>query len=171
MPPAPEPRPSSFLAGIEMLTALVADHHRMRLYYRSFRRRLVSGDLAGAEAVVDAAINLLSTHGRIERELLYPAARRALAASTLISEFEREADKVEDLLNAVCFVGPDDEGYIARVEQMCLTAMRHALDEEARLFPLLVTAPVAWEALAAEVRRCRAAPAGEGGDAPQDHLT
>jgi hypothetical protein len=139
----------------QLLAALLQEHRQLRRHYRDFERSMRAADLSSAENVVNAVIDLLAVHGALERELLYPAARRALTATTLCELLEGQNQAIDALLNAMCFLGPRDEAYAQRFEQLCLQAMRHGLDEETHLFPLLAASALPWRELADAVQQRR----------------
>jgi len=131
----------------ELLGTLIEDRLQLQRYYRDFERSMRAADLSSAELIVNGAIDLLVERCAIDHELLYPAARQALPAPPAFDELEAATEMLDSLLNAACLIGPRDDAYAERFEQLCLLAMHHALDQEHRLFPLLADAPVPWPEL------------------------
>ena len=107
----------------------------------------------------------LTVHATLEEELLYPAARGAIADENLIDEAEVEHETVHALIDQLKSMGPDDEKYAARFTVLCEYVTHHVKEEEGEMFPQLERTRLDWQALAAEMRERRSELSGNGGDA------
>lgn len=145
----------TLLAMRQLLSSLVEDHRRLRRGYATYMRCMCAGELEAAGTVVVAMVDLLTVHGALERDLLYPAAREALPTSDVCDALLNDNAVVEALIDAVCEADPGSTAHAVRFERLCLRALKHGDEEEARLIPRLVEAPLPWQRLAEGVRlRC-----------------
>lgn len=154
--PSIGPVPAGTLLAMRQLLSSLAEHHRqLRCSYETYSYCMCAGDLEAAGTVVAATIDLLTVHGALERDLLYPAAREALPMSAVCDELVNDNAVIEALIDTVCEADPGSVAHAVRFERLCLRAMKHGRDEEARLIPRLLEASQPWQRLAEGVRlRC-----------------
>jgi len=153
--PSRTSRRSASTARTEVLDALKDDHRRVKKAYRQFQKLDTEHDTEECETLVREVLEELTVHASLEEELLYPAARAAIADEHLIDEAEVEHETLHALIDQLRAMSPDDEKYAARFTVLCEYVLHHVKEEEGELFPLLERARLDWLGLAAEMERRR----------------
>jgi hemerythrin superfamily protein len=147
----------------QILGELKDDHKRVRKAYRDFQKLDPSEDAQACEELVTQVLDELTLHASIEEELLYPAAREAIADEHLVDEAEVEHEAMHSLIDQLRQMGPDDEKYAARFTVLCEYTLHHVKEEEGQMFPQLEKARLDWDSLAADIRERRAELSGAAG--------
>jgi hemerythrin superfamily protein len=135
-------------ARSKVLNQLKDDHKRVKKVYRDFQKLDLHQQPEAREALVLQVLEELTVHATLEEELLYPAARDAIADGSLIDEAEVEHESVHALIAQLRSMSPDDEKYAARFTVMCEYVMHHVTEEESEMFPQLEGSRLDWESLA-----------------------
>ena len=143
-------------ARTEVLDQLKEDHKRVKKAYREFTKLDLDEDPGRCEALVRQVLAELELHAALEEELLYPAARDAMAQPDLIDEAEVEHESAHALMNQLKSMDAQDEKFAARFTVLCEYVMHHVKEEESELFPQLENARIDWEILAREMSARRA---------------
>ena len=159
----------------ELLGQLKDDHQRVKKAYAKFRKLDANEDAAQRRELVSRVLDELSLHTQLEEELLYPAARDAIAEPALIDEAEVEHEMLRVLMDQLRTRPSDDADDAdtadrdARFTVLCEYTLHHAKEEEREMFPQLVKAKLDWPALLSEFveRRSTLSPvfSGDGQDA------
>lgn len=154
-------------ARSQVIQQLKDDHKRVRKAYRDFQKLDRDEDGPACEAIVQQVLQELSVHAALEEELLYPAARTAIADEDLIDEAEVEHESMHGFIDQLRHMRADDERYAARFTVLCEYVLHHVKEEEGEIFPQLERSRLDWESLAAEMdeRRQELAPVEERGSA------
>ena len=91
--------------------------------------------------IAERICSMLTVHAQIEEEILYPAAKEALAEdeeeADLVPEAEVEHASAKDLLAKIDGMTPDDESFKATVKVLGEYVKHHVKEEENELFPAL----------------------------------
>lgn len=150
-------------ARTQILAQLKQDHLRVKKAYRDFQKLDIDEEPQACQALVLQALLDLTVHAKLEEELLYPAARSALADESLVDEAEVEHESVHALIEQLNAMDPDDAKYAARFTVLCEYVIHHVKEEEGQMFPQLESARLDWEALAVAMdqRREELTPAGQ----------
>ena len=143
-------------ARTEILDQLKEDHKRVKKAYREFTKLDLDEDPGRCEALVRQVLAELELHAALEEELLYPAARDAMAQPDLIDEAEVEHESAHALMDQLKSMDAQDEKFAARFTVLCEYVMHHVKEEESELFPQLEDARIDWEILAREMSARRA---------------
>ena len=143
-------------ARTEILAQLKDDHKRVRKAYKDFQKLDLHEDREACEAIVQQVLQELTVHATLEEELLYPAARGAIADEDLVDEAEVEHGSVHALIQQLEGMTADDDKYAARFTVLCEYVLHHVKEEEGQMFPQLESARLDWEVLAAEMTERRA---------------
>ena len=143
-------------ARTEVLDQLKDDHKRVKKAYREFTKLDLDQDPGRCEALVRQVLAELSVHAALEEELLYPAARDAIAEPDLIDEAEVEHESAHALMVQLKSMDAQDEKFAARFTVLCEYVMHHVKEEESELFPQLENARIDWESLARQMSQRRA---------------
>lgn len=151
----------------QILGDLKEDHKRVKKAYRDFQKLDAQEDPASCEELVLQVLDELSMHAAIEEELLYPAAREAIADEHLIDEAEVEHESMHTLIDQLRQMSPDDDKYAARFTVLCEYVLHHVKEEEGEMFPQLERARLDWESLATEMNERRAEMSGGGNAATE----
>lgn len=146
---------ASTAARAQILSALKDDHKRVKKAYRDFQKLDIEDDPEACQAIVEQVIEELTVHATLEEELLYPAARGAIAEEDLIDEAEVEHETLHALIDQLRGMGPEDDKYAARFIVLCEYVLHHVKEEEGEMFPQLERARLDWESLAAEINERR----------------
>ncbi len=142
-------------ARTDILQQLKDDHKRVKKAYRDFNKLDLEDSPEDCEAIVQQVLSELAVHAALEEELLYPAARGAIAEADLIDEAEVEHESMHMLIDQLQGMGPDDEKYAARFTVLCEYVIHHVKEEEGEIFPQLESARLDWEGLAAQMNQRR----------------
>jgi hemerythrin-like domain-containing protein len=116
---------------------LKGEHQSVERLFKSFER---AGDGAHKtkRRLVDHMIAELSQHAAIEEEVLYPAARRAVASSEdEVLEALEEHHLVKWELRELQGMAPTEERFQPKVAVLIENVRHHVREEEGELFPLL----------------------------------
>lgn len=147
----------------DILAQLKDDHRRVKKAYRQFQALDADADPDACAGIVQQVLAELSVHAALEEELLYPAARNAIADEGLIDEAEVEHETLHTLIDQLRGMSPGDEKYSARFTVLCEYVVHHVKEEEGEMFPALERVKLDWEGLAAEMseRRQELTPAAD----------
>ena len=149
--PSPRSSRAASSARTKILGQLEDDHKRVKKAYRDFQKLDGSDDQDARAAIVQQVLAELTVHAALEEELLYPAARGAIADESLLDEAEVEHGSMHALIDALRGSSPDDDKHAARFTVLCEYVLHHVKEEEGEMFPQLVRAGIDWEDLAAQI--------------------
>ena len=157
----------------EVLQTLKDDHKRVKKAYREFSKLDAEDDAERCEEIVRQVLAELEVHTALEEELLYPAARGAIAEPDLIDEAEVEHESAHTLMDQLKSMDAGDDKFAARFTVLCEYVMHHVKEEEGELFPQLESAKLDWESIARGMTERReqlmpAAQEGDGAEAPAE---
>jgi hypothetical protein len=117
--------------------ALLADEHDT---LRRALERVDAGDGAAAPShgdLVDLCL-ALKIHGVLERELVYPAARSALAHDAMLDRAQSDQEKVEQMIESLLALAPSDALVRDRVHALHRAVDRQFDEAEIALFSRLI---------------------------------
>lgn len=160
-------------ARTQILKQLKDDHRRVKKAYRDFQKLDRDEDPQACETLVRQALQDLTVHAALEEELLYPAARSAIADEDLIDEAEVEHETVHTLIEQLRNMDAEDDMYAARFTVLCEYVLHHVKEEEGEMFPQLERSRLDWEGLAMEMdqRRQELMPAAAGQSLQESAVT
>ena len=122
---------------VNALQVLIEDHDYVKKAYRAFEKLDPEEDLEEVQALVKQVCAALKVHLRIEEEILYPAARRALKDKDLLEEAQVEHDSAKPLIRQLERMKPRDPKYAATFTVLCEYVEHHVKEEEEEMFPKL----------------------------------
>ena len=125
------PRRNSSSDAIQLLRA---DHKKVQGLFDQFHR--ASGDGRKSELAQEICSEL-KVHTRIEEEIFYPAARRALKDQDLLDEAAVEHASAKRLIAQIEDAEPGDEMFDAKVTVLGEYIKHHVKEEQTELFPKL----------------------------------
>jgi hypothetical protein len=122
----------------DALDMLSLGHEQTRVLAQECRRfaRHTSGDPA-MQDVAEALCRAIHRMAALEEELFFPAARAALAASSLVDLAELEHATARQIIRQLQVADPREARYEALVLALTECVERHARHEKALLFPRL----------------------------------
>lgn len=145
------------------LEVLKEDHDYVKKSYRAFQKLDPEEDLEEVQAIVKLVCAALKVHARIEEEILYPAARKALKDADLIDEAEVEHDSAKALIRQIERLRPKDPKYAATFTVLCEYVDHHVKEEENEMFPKLRRAGLNLAALGKKLLQRKARLAARSG--------
>ena len=118
---------------------LVSDHRTVKKLFDAYKKLLkarASRSTKSEKANLVQQICLeLTVHTKIEEEIFYPAARKAIKDNTLMDMAEVEHDSVCDLVKQLSEMDPGDALYDAKVVVLSEFVELHVGEEEKIMFP------------------------------------
>jgi hemerythrin superfamily protein len=142
-------------ARSQVLKQLKDDHGRVKKAYREFEKFDPVEGAEYCEAIVQQVLRELTVHAALEEELLYPAARGAIADEALIDEAEVEHETVRTFIEQLRNMDPEENKYGASFTVLCEYVLHYVKEEEGEIFPQLERTRLDWESLAAEMDQRR----------------
>jgi len=127
------PKPKS--KPLNAISLLEEDHKYVRKAFRDFEK-MDHEDTEAVQALVQQVCAALEAHTKVEEEIFYPAARKALKdGGDLLAEAEVEHDSAKDLMRKLRRLEPGSEEYIATFTVLGEYVNHHIKEEEAEMFP------------------------------------
>jgi hemerythrin-like domain-containing protein len=123
--------------ALSALEVLMEDHDYVKKSYRQFQKLDPEEDVEEVQALVKQVCAALKVHLRIEEQILYPAARRALKDADLLDEAEVEHDSAKILIRQLERMKPGNPKYAATFTVLCEYIEHHVKEEEDEMFPQL----------------------------------
>ncbi|HEY5013208.1 MAG TPA: hemerythrin domain-containing protein [Acidimicrobiia bacterium] len=121
---------------MDAITLLKNDHKTVQALFRKYEQ-LGARAHKSKRATVDRISRELSVHAAIEEQVLYPAARAALADDAMVLEALEEHLIVKWELSALAHLDPSDERFDAKVTVLIENVRHHVKEEEGDFFPKL----------------------------------
>jgi hypothetical protein len=119
----------------EVIALLIQDHRKVMELFDQFHRIRKGGDSNGKQMLAEIVCTELVIHAQVEREILYPALRRALDDPEILDEAEVEHRMAHQMISELEFMDPEDELYDAELAVLCNYVKLHIHEEESRIFP------------------------------------
>jgi hemerythrin-like domain-containing protein len=116
------------------ITLLMEDHEYVKKAFRAFEK-MDHEDHDAMKALVSQVCAALKVHTKVEEELFYPAARKALGDEDLMNEAEIEHDSAKTLIRQLERMKPDDPKYVATFTVLGEYVKHHVKEEESEMFP------------------------------------
>ena len=120
----------------DAIALLKQDHRTVSALFDEFEK----ADEDEQSAIAQRVCQLLTVHATIEEELLYPAAKEALAEDEdddLVNEAEVEHGSAKELIAKIEAMSSGDEHFEATVKVLGEYIKHHVKEEEGELFPKL----------------------------------
>ena len=145
-------------ARLRVRALLQDDHRAIAAAFAGLDALPSPVDARTLAALVDAALELLERHARLEEEVFYPAIRPR--AGDRVDEAEVEHASMAALVAQLRAGGPTDSKYVARFKVLGEYLRHHAAEEEGPLFEALEGKAMPWDEIEERLllRRAPAAP-------------
>jgi hypothetical protein len=132
------------------ITLLMNDHADVKEMFAKFEE-LSDRSKAGKKRLADAICEALTLHTRIEEEIFYPAARKALKDGDMMDEALVEHACAKELIAQIQSMDPGEELYDAKVKVLSEQIEHHVKEEETEMFPKVRTTSLDLVALGQEM--------------------
>lgn len=126
--------------------ALIRDHKLVRQLAEHYRN---SDSMEVKKQAATQILQALHTHSRVEESVFYPGVRSVEPG--MISHFEQEHLKADDLLATLQGMQMDDPHSEQLMRELIDMSLHHMQEEEEQLFPMLEQAPVDMTAIGLEM--------------------
>jgi hemerythrin superfamily protein len=123
---------------VRKATSILKDDHRTVKKLFSEFDKLEESDTDEMARIFQVVKQVITTHGRIEEEIFYPAVQRAEddEADELVREAREEHRLVNMLIEEISALPADDEQFRAKIKVLKDNFLHHASEEEAEIFPV-----------------------------------
>lgn len=134
--------PDSRLKSLPAALLLKEDHHRIRELMEKYGE-LGPEEIEQKEDLFAMIRAELSDHATVEEEIFYPAVAQVDApdARELVQEAEEEHKIVRGLLDEMSELSPGEVEFEAKFKALKENVLRHAQEEEQRIFKLFKQLP------------------------------
>jgi hemerythrin-like domain-containing protein len=119
---------------LNAIQLLKEDHDYVKKAFRAFEK-MDHDDHEALKGLVSQVCEALKVHTRVEEELFYPAARKAIRDDDLMNEAEIEHDSAKVLIRQLERMKPDDPKYVATFTVLGEYVKHHVKEEETEMFP------------------------------------
>ena len=126
--------PRTKAKSMSAIQLLKEDHEYVKKAFRTFEK-MDHEDHDAMKALVSQVCEALKVHTRVEEELFYPAARKAIQDEDLMNEAEVEHDSAKALIRRLERMKPDDPKYVATFTVLGEYVKHHVKEEESEMFP------------------------------------
>jgi hemerythrin-like domain-containing protein len=113
---------------------LKQDHDYVKKAFRAFEK-MDHEDHEAMENLVGQVCEALEVHTKVEEEVFYPVARKAIKDEDLMNEAEIEHDSAKTLIRQLKRMKPDDPKYVATFTVLGEYVKHHVKEEESEMFP------------------------------------
>jgi hemerythrin-like domain-containing protein len=113
---------------------LKQDHDYVKKAFRAFEK-MDHDDHDAVRNLVSQVCEALEVHAKVEEEVFYPAARKAIHDEDLMNEAEVEHDSAKTLIRQLKRMKPDDPKYAATFAVLGEYVKHHVKEEESEMFP------------------------------------
>ncbi len=122
----------------DAIELLKRDHDEVETMFRQYEEIRDGATEAQKKDLVAQICDALTAHAKIEEQIFYPAARRALAqpqAKGLLDEAAVEHQTLKDIIGRLEAASPGDPLFDAGVKVLSEYVKHHVREEENELFP------------------------------------
>jgi hemerythrin-like domain-containing protein len=119
---------------LNAIQLLKEDHEYVKKAFRAFEK-MDHEEHDAVRALVSQVCEALKVHTKVEEELFYPAARKAIRDEDLMNEAEVEHGSAKALIRQLERMKPDDPKYIATFTVLGEYVKHHVKEEESEMFP------------------------------------
>ena len=128
------PKAKQAKSKLNAIQLLEEDHKYVKKAFRAFEK-MDHEDREAVKNLVDQVCEALEVHTKVEEELFYPAARKAIKDEDLMNEAEVEHDSAKTLIRRLKRMKPDDPKYVATFTVLGEYVKHHVQEEESEIFP------------------------------------
>jgi hypothetical protein len=133
-PAAKAPAKKAAVKLTDAIAILKDDHKNVKKLFKDFDKMKDKAEDAEKEALVKRICTELTIHARIEEEIFYPAARKAIDDQDLLDEATVEHASAKDLIGQLQSMSVSDPLYDAKVTVLGEYVDHHVQEEQDELF-------------------------------------
>ena len=129
------------------------DHQKVNALFDKFEQGK-AGD--AKRRLAKQAMNELKVHAQVEEEIFYPAVKKAIEASELVDEAEKEHQEAKSLISQLEKAGVQDNGeadFDAKFTELMQAIQHHVEEEEGEMFPQVEDSELDLSALGARMMK------------------
>ena len=126
--------PKAKAKQLDAIKLLKEDQEYVKKALRAFEK-MDHEDHAAVKGLVSQVCTALKVHAKVEEELFYPAARKAIKDEDLMNEAEIEHDSAKSLIRQLERMKPDDPKYVPTFTVLGEYVRHHVKEEESEIFP------------------------------------
>lgn len=121
--------------SMDAIAMLEADHKKVQKAFKDFEKLKDTGKKGEKAAIVQQTCADLTVHTKIEEEIFYPAARKAIKDGDLMDEATVEHSGAKNLIAQLSSMQPGDELYDAKFTVLGENVNHHVKEEQDEMFP------------------------------------
>jgi hemerythrin superfamily protein len=125
---------TAYIAPVDAIEFLRADHDRIRKLFADFERQLEKRAGDKAEETARAICREVMLHARVEEEIFYPETRAALDDADVVKEAKVEHALANYLIGQIAGGSLADTKFAARVRVLAACMQRHMREEDDVMF-------------------------------------
>jgi hemerythrin superfamily protein len=122
-------------AKMDAIDMLIADHKKVQKAFKDFEKLKDGRNKRGKSDIVRQTCADLTVHTKIEEEIFYPAARKAIRDPDLMDEATVEHAGAKDLIAQLESMQPGDDLYDAKFTVLGESINHHVKEEQTEMFP------------------------------------
>jgi hemerythrin superfamily protein len=126
---------SKTAAKVDAIDMLIADHKKVQKAFKDFEKLKDGRSKKGKSDIVRQTCADLTVHTKIEEEIFYPAARKAIKDADLMDEATVEHAGAKDLIAQLESMQPGDDLYDAKFTVLGESINHHVKEEQTDMFP------------------------------------
>ena len=119
----------------DAIDMLIADHKKVQKAIKEFDKLKAGNDKRAKSGIVRKTCADLTVHTKIEEEICYPAARKAIKDGDLMDEATVEHAGAKDLIAQLESMQPGDDLYDAKFTVLGESVNHHVKEEQTEMFP------------------------------------
>src|SRR6202171_1317379 len=154
---------------MDAIGMLIADHKKVQKAFKDFEKLKKGGSKRSKSDIVRQTCADLTVHTKIEEEIFYPAARKAIKDGDLMDEATVEHAGAKELIAQLESMQPGDDLYDAKFTVLGESVNHHIREEQNEMFPKVRKTKLDLNALGEQMAQRRAElesqiSSGDGGD-------
>src|ERR1700730_6895919 len=121
--------------NMDAIGMLIADHKKVQKAFKDFEKLKEVGSKRGKSDILRQRFADLAIHTKIEDEIFYPAARKAMKDGDLMDEATVEHAGAKELIAQLELMQPGDDLYDAKFTVLGESVNHHIREEQNEMFP------------------------------------
>ena len=156
MATARKPATRNTAKSMDAIGMLMADHKKVQKAFKDFEKLKEGSSKRGRAAIVQQTCFDLTIHTKLEEEIFYPAARKAIKDSDLMDEATVEHAGAKELIAQLESMQPGDDLYDAKFTVLGENVNHHIREEQNEMFPKVRKTKLDLDALGEQMAQRKA---------------